>query len=134
MVREGLGPERHAVPQEDGPRRVLDLVADKWAVLVVHALAGGTHRYNHLHREIEGVSQKMLTQTLRGLECNGLVQRTVHATVPPKVEYSLTGLGASLLEAMGPLREWSEENFERVEAARSQFRQRNAGAPDYSVS
>ncbi len=123
MVRQGPAPEHHATPQEDGSRRVLDLVADKWAVLVVHALAEGTHRYNHLHREIDGVSQKMLTQTLRGLECNGLVQRTIHATVPPKVEYSLTDLGASLLEAMGPLREWSEQNFERVEAARSRFRE-----------
>ena len=133
MVREGSD-QSPAVSQEAGSRRVLDLVTDKWAILVVHALAGGTRRYNHLHREIEGVSQKMLTQTLRGLECNGLVGRTVHATVPPKVEYSLTDLGASLLQAMDPLREWSESNFQWVEDARSSFRERNANAPDYSTS
>ncbi len=84
MVRQGPNSERPAAPREDGFRRVLGLVADKWAVLVVHALAGGTRRYNHLHREIDGVSQKMLTQTLRGLECNGLVQRTAHTAVPRK--------------------------------------------------
>jgi DNA-binding HxlR family transcriptional regulator len=115
-------------------RQVLGLVADKWAILVVYALAKGTRRYNRLQREIGGVSQKMLTQTLRGLECNGLVEREVYASVPPKVEYSLTALGRSLVEALRPLCEWSERNFDAVEEARSSFRASLAEAQEASTS
>jgi DNA-binding HxlR family transcriptional regulator len=134
MVRESSYVDREKMSREDGARRVLDLVADKWAILVVYALADGTRRYNGLHREIKGVSQKMLTQTLRGLECNGLVNRTVYPSVPPKVEYALTDLGSSLLQAMSPLREWSKHNFHNVEDARSRFRERSAKEKDYSTS
>ncbi len=134
MVRKSEDSGRADIPQEAGARRVLDLVADKWAILVVYALADGTRRYNDLHREIAEVSQKMLTQTLRGLECNGLVQRTVYPSVPPKVEYALTDLGSSLLQAMAPLKEWSEHNFPDVEAARSKFRERTTGTTNYSTS
>ena len=102
-------------------RRVLELVADKWSLTLVQTLARGTRRYNRLQREIGSISQKMLTQTLRGLECNGIVERKVYASVPPKVEYSLTPLGESLFEALKPLCEWSEEHFEEVESFRAIF-------------
>jgi DNA-binding HxlR family transcriptional regulator len=108
-------------------RRVLDLISDKWTIIVVYALAQGTKRYKQLQREIMGVSQKMLTQTLRGLECNGLVQREVYATVPPKTEYSLTALCQTLVEALTPLCEWSEDHFADVEAARSVFKASRPG-------
>ncbi|CAN5716826.1 helix-turn-helix domain-containing protein [soil metagenome] len=107
--------------RECDSRRALKLIADKWAVLVVYTLSGGPIRYRQLQREVGEVSQKMLTQTLRGLECNGLVDRKVFPEVPPRVEYSLTPLGASLVEALKPLCEWTEQNFESVEEARNLF-------------
>src|SRR4028118_488800 len=74
---------------EASPRQALALIADKWAVLVITTLADGTRRYNALRRELDGVSQKMLTQTLRDLECNGLVERTVYPDTPPRAEHRL---------------------------------------------
>src|SRR5574341_1284435 len=79
-------------------REVLNMIADKWTVMVVYALSKGTTRHNQLLHSISGISQKMLTQTLRQLEASGLVRRIVYPVVPPKVEYSLTLLGISLLE------------------------------------
>ncbi|MEV6273779.1 helix-turn-helix domain-containing protein [Nocardia sp. NPDC051832] len=99
-------------------RQVLDRVAGKWTVLIVDALADGTLRYTDLRHRIEGVSQKMLTQTLRQLEADGFVSRTVHPTVPPRVEYTLTELGHSLRTPIAALREWIETNINRIEAAR----------------
>ena len=99
-------------------RQVLDHVAGKWTVLIVDALAEGTMRYTDLHRRIEGISQKMLTQTLRQLETDGFVTRTVHPTVPPRVEYTLTELGHSLRIPIAALREWIETNINRIEQAR----------------
>lgn len=101
-----------------GSQQVLGLIANRWTALVIHALAGGTHRYGELHRKIGGVSQKMLTQTLRKLEQDGLVKRRVYPVVPPKVEYSLTQLGRTLT---GPLRavcEWAEKHLPELERAR----------------
>ena len=101
-----------------GSRRVLDLIADKWTALVIHVLArGGTMRYGALQRAIGGISQKMLTQTLRGLEQNGLVERTVYPTVPPKVEYALTRLGRSLEEPLGAICRWAEEHVDEMDIA-----------------
>ncbi|WP_062982943.1 winged helix-turn-helix transcriptional regulator [Nocardia anaemiae] len=99
-------------------RQVLDHVAGKWTVLIVDALAEGTMRYTDLHRRIEGISQKMLTQTLRQLETDGFVTRTVHPTVPPRVDYDLTDLGHSLRTPITALRDWIEVNIIRIEAAR----------------
>ena len=99
---------------EASPGQTLALIADKWAVLVITTLAGGSIRYNALRREIAGVSQKMLTQTLRDLECNGLVARTVYPDAPPRVEYSLTALGQTLVEALMVLRDWANEHYHEV--------------------
>ncbi|MCR6479770.1 helix-turn-helix transcriptional regulator [Variovorax sp. ZS18.2.2] len=102
-------------------RQVLDCIADKWAALVVGLLLGGTRRFGELRREIQGVSQKMLTQTLRSLERDGIVRREVYATVPPKVEYSLTPLGESLAATLEELRLWAERNIEDVLRNRETF-------------
>nr|WP_238847416.1 helix-turn-helix domain-containing protein [Nocardia arthritidis] len=99
-------------------RQILDHVAGKWTVLIVDALAEGVMRYTDLHRRIDGVSQKMLTQTLRQLEVDGFVTRTVHPTVPPRVEYALTELGHGLRVPIAALREWIETNINEIEAAR----------------
>ena len=108
-------------PSEASPRQALALIADKWAVLVITTLAGSGMRYNALRRELAGVSQKMLTQTLRDLECNGLVAREVYPDTPPRVEYSLTPLGRTLVEALTVLRDWADEHYHEVEAARGRY-------------
>ena len=102
-------------------RIVLDRIADKWAVLVVGALEDKTKRFGELRREIGGVSQKMLTQTLRGLERDGLVARVVYPSVPPKVEYSLTKLGRTLVRTLEAIRQWSEKSIENVLKARDDY-------------
>src|SRR5207302_4195111 len=89
-------------------RLVLDRIADKWTALIIQILARGTMRYAALQREIGRISQKMLTQTLRTLERDGLVQRKVHPVVTPKVAYSLTKLGRTLIEPLHALCRWSE--------------------------
>ncbi|MFK8906401.1 winged helix-turn-helix transcriptional regulator [Streptomyces sp. YS-3] len=100
-------------------RQVLDHISGKWTILVVDALVEGTLRYTDLMRRIEGVSQKMLTQTLRGLEADGFVTRTVHPTIPPRVEYALTELGRSLAEPITALRHWTETHINEIERARA---------------
>jgi DNA-binding HxlR family transcriptional regulator len=102
-------------------RVVLDRIADKWTVLIVGALDDKTKRFGELRREIGGVSQKMLTQTLRGLERDGIVVRSVYASVPPKVEYSLTDLGRTLVHILEGIRAWSESNIESVLKARDDY-------------
>ncbi|WP_331724317.1 helix-turn-helix transcriptional regulator (plasmid) [Streptomyces longwoodensis] len=102
-------------------RQVLDHIAGKWTVLVVDALLDGTLRYTDLARRIEGVSQKMLTQTLRGLEADGFVTRTVYPTVPARVTYELTPLGRSLAEPISALREWTETHINEIERARARI-------------
>lgn len=104
-----------------GSRQVLALIADRWTVIVIYALARGTMRFGRLQREI-GLSQKVLTDTLRALERDGLVRRTVYAVVPPKVEYSLTELGASLIDPLSALCRWAEERLGEVQAARARHR------------
>jgi len=100
-------------------RVVLERIADKWTALVIQILARGTMRYASLQREIGGISQKMLTQTLRSLERDGLVRRTVHPVVPPKVEYSLTRLGRTLIEPLQALCRWSEKHLTELQANRA---------------
>ncbi|HEY0532370.1 MAG TPA: helix-turn-helix domain-containing protein [Actinoplanes sp.] len=102
-------------------RQVLDRIGDTWSVLVVASLAHGPRRYTELARRMDGVSPKMLTQTLRGLERDGLISRTVHAVVPPRVDYELTKLGESLLELVGALENWAESHIDDVLTARSMY-------------
>ncbi|WP_026925226.1 winged helix-turn-helix transcriptional regulator [Glycomyces arizonensis] len=102
-------------------RDLLSRISDKWVGLVLSALADGPRRYNELARIIAGVSQKMLTQTLRSLERDGLVTRTVTPSVPVRVDYALTPMGESLRPVMQAIKHWAEANIEQVEAARSAY-------------
>ena len=110
---------------------ILSRIGDKWSVLVVTRLGGGVMRFSELRRQLFGISQKMLTTTLRGLERDGFVTRTVTPTIPPRVDYELTALGRDLLVPVSALGSWAILNKERVEAARKQFdgaaRDMNAG-------
>jgi len=107
------------VYSQDCPTRtVLDIVADKWASLLIVALVPGTKRFQQLKREIGGITQKMLTQTLRSLERNGLVERRAYATVPPRVEYTLTRLGHTLSETLEALQDWSVAHVGEILQAR----------------
>jgi DNA-binding HxlR family transcriptional regulator len=100
---------------------VLDTIADRWTTLVIDLLGQGPRRFGALRRTIGGISQKMLTQTLRTLERVGLVSRRVYPTTPPSVEYALTPLGETLAEPLGALRAWSVAHIEQVLAARAAF-------------
>lgn len=102
-------------------RELLSTLSDKWAALVIAALADGPHRHSDLARRIAGVSQKMLTQTLRTLERDGLLTRTVTASVPVRVDYALTPLGHELQPVMIAIKTWAETHMERVFEARSRF-------------
>lgn len=102
-----------------GSRRVLAMIADKWTAIVVYALLRGTCRFGALQREIGGISQKVLTDTLRDLERDGLVVRTVFPAVPPHVEYALSPLGQTLAEPLGAICRWSEAHLAEVDIARS---------------
>ena len=115
-------PARAAYDADSPTGILLDRIADKWTALVVYALVHGPKRHGELRRTIEGISQKMLTQTLKNLEADGLVTRTVFPTVPVTVEYALTPLGESLAPALDALRRWAEENIEAVLAARAKHR------------
>lgn len=102
-------------------RVVLDQLADKWTVLVLGALDAGPVRFNALKRRLDGISQKMLGQTLKQLERNGLIDRRAFATVPVTVEYSLTPLGAALTQPINALREWAEANIDQMLTAQQRF-------------
>jgi DNA-binding HxlR family transcriptional regulator len=102
-------------------RQVLTRVADKWSMFVIIALQEGVLRFSELRRRIDGITPKMLTQTLRALERDGLVTRTAYPTVPVTVEYALTPLGRSLADAVGTIRGWALQHIEQVEAARARY-------------
>lgn len=109
-------------------QRVLETIADKWSVIVIYALSKQeTRRYSELQRIIGGISQKMLTQTLRKLERDGLVERHVYPVVPPKVEYSLTPLGKTLTELLRAICKWAEVHLDEIEAARRGYDNRTDG-------
>jgi DNA-binding HxlR family transcriptional regulator len=107
--------------QDCPSRQVLDRIGDRWSVLLIGALSGGPMRYTELSRRIQGVSQKMLTQTLRGLERDGLITRTVHAVVPPRVDYELTELGHTLSEPISALERWAVTHMDDVLASRDRY-------------
>ncbi|AEG51592.1 transcriptional regulator, HxlR family [Sphingobium chlorophenolicum L-1] len=100
---------------------VLARVGDKWSILVIGRLGDRSMRFNELRRSVEGVSQRMLTLTLRGLERDGLITRTVTSSIPPRVDYELTGLGRSLLVPVEQLARWAQEHRPTVEIARREF-------------
>ncbi len=107
-------------------RQVLGRIADRWTMLVILSLEDETLRFSQLRSRIEGVSQKMLTQTLRGLESDGLVTRTAYPTVPVTVEYALTDLGRSLAATVSVIREWAYGHIGDIQAARFEYAERNA--------
>jgi DNA-binding HxlR family transcriptional regulator len=100
-------------------RQALDRIADKWTALIVGLLAQRTHRFGELRRGVEGTSHKVLTQTLRSLERDGLVHREPIPTIPPSVEYSLTTLGRTLAEPLAAIRAWAERHIEQIEKSRA---------------
>jgi DNA-binding HxlR family transcriptional regulator len=107
-------------------RQVLARISDKWVTLILVALAGGPLRYSDLGRVITGVSQKMLTQTLRSLERDGLVSRAVTASVPVRVDYQLTPLGDSLMPAVNAVKAWAEEHISEIETSRAAYDQKTS--------
>ena len=102
-------------------RGVLDKISDKWSMLLVMTLASGPKRFNQIRREVPDISQKMLTQTLRDLQRDGMVSRQVFETKPPSVEYRLTPLGASIIVPFGHLIAWASENHAHIDEARLEF-------------
>ncbi len=102
-------------------RDVLDCIGDRWSLLALLALAGGTLRFTEMKRAIGDISPRMLAQTLRALERDGYVARAVFPTIPPRVEYTLTALGESLLAKVRPLIRWADENHDRVRRARKAY-------------
>jgi DNA-binding HxlR family transcriptional regulator len=114
-------------PPEYGPvpacqaRDILDRIGDKWSLYVISRLDEGSRRFTELKRGVDGISQRMLTVTLRGLERDGIVTRTVHPVVPPRVDYALTALGRTLLDTVGTFVTWAEEHVAEVENARTAY-------------
>ena len=100
---------------------LLQRIGDKWSVLVVSTLASGSRRFNELRREIPSVSQRMLTLTLRNLERDGLISRTVTPSIPPRVDYELTALGRSLEGPIGQLQQWALDNVGAIHAAQARY-------------
>ena len=115
----------HDTPDCKAISGVLARIGDKWSVLIVSRLGARPMRFNELKREIGGISQRMLTLTLRGLERDGLVTRTVFPTIPPRVDYELTDLGRGLSKPVEALGKWAFEHRAEIESARAQFDGRN---------
>jgi DNA-binding HxlR family transcriptional regulator len=109
---------------------IISLVGDKWSVLIVVLLGGGKKRFSELKRAVDGISQKMLTVTLRGLERDGYVTRTVYPTIPPKVEYELTDLGRDLLVPLRALGAWALANHDKVARSRAAYDARYSQAAE----
>lgn len=120
-------------PRPNGCRMVssvLSRIGDKWTVLIIMALRDGPRRFNEIKRTVDGVSQRMLTITLRGLERDGLVTRTVFPTIPPRVDYALTDLGRSLQKPVIALGEWAFANQSAIEGARLRYDERRSEAAE----
>ena len=113
-------------------REILDRVGDKWSLLVIFRLGDGPRRFTELKRSVDGISQRMLTVTLRGLERDGIVTRTMYPVMPPRVDYELTKMGQALLDAVGSLMAWADAHLDEVDAARLAYDARAGrhAAPD----
>ena len=116
-----LPPLAHEGADCRGVASILARVGDKWSVFVIMLLGNGPRRFNEIKRTVGGISQRMLTLTLRGLERDGLVTRTVFPTIPPRVDYELTRVGRTLLEPVMALAAWAEKNRGQIQAARDRF-------------
>lgn len=114
-------------------RQILDRVGDKWSISVIYSLGASTLRFTELRRAIDGISQRMLTATLRTLERDGLVERTVHPVVPPRVDYRLTPLGLTLSETVCRLMSWAVEHGEEIDEARAVYDQREERRADQAT-
>jgi DNA-binding HxlR family transcriptional regulator len=125
-----MSPSHKRVPHDSclAVREVLNRVGDKWSVLIVSLLANGPKRFSELRRQIEGISQRMLTLTLKGLERDGLVTRTVYPSIPPRVEYELTHLGLTLRKPIQALAVWAQENREQIQQARNSYDARTSAS------
>jgi DNA-binding HxlR family transcriptional regulator len=123
-------PGHHTTARCRAVNSILARIGDKWSVLVVMSLADDTIRFNELKRLVDGISQRMLTLTLRGLERDGLVKRTFHPTIPPKVSYALTELGRSLREPVGALGQWAIQHRGTVERSRQLYDRKNGKEDD----
>jgi DNA-binding HxlR family transcriptional regulator len=124
----GDGPAAGGAPLASRCRasEVLGRVGDKWSLQVIFCLGGGARRFTDLKRAIDGISQRMLTVTLRGLERDGIVTRTMYPVVPPRVDYALTPMGGTLLEAACILVRWARAHVEEIETARAEYDAREA--------
>ena len=112
-------------------REVLGRIGDKWSIFIIIRLGNGPQRFTTLKRSVDGISQRMLTVTLRGLERDGIVSRTMYPVMPPRVDYALTPLGHTLLDAVGALMAWADEHLAEVDAAREGYDARSPnGAPE----
>ena len=114
-------PEPGRTPTSCRAREVLQRVGDKWSVLVIDLLGQGTMRFTELHRAVDGITARMLTVTLRGLERDGIVNRTIHPVIPPRVEYTLTPMGRTLLDTIGQLVTWADSHLPEIDAARASY-------------
>ena len=121
--RQNSGPTRQDLEMIDRTRAARDLLSAKWKVDLLYLLARGVHRYSRLYDHLRGASKKMLTDSLRGLERDGFVERAVYAEVPVRVEYSLTALGWSATELLMALDDWADEHLAAVEQARLRYRE-----------
>ncbi|WP_406051912.1 winged helix-turn-helix transcriptional regulator [Kribbella sp. NBC_00889] len=128
QLREEAAREYDAFLATCPARQLLDRISDKWVTLILSALADGPLRYSDLSRRIAGVSQKMLTQTLRSLERDGLLSRSVTPSVPVRVDYELTTLGETLMPLIASIKGWAETHMTEVNAARSRFDDVSASA------
>ena len=102
-------------------RAVLQRVGDKWSMYVIDLLGQGTKRFSELHRSVDGITARMLTVTLRGLERDGIVTRTIHPVIPPRVEYDLTPMGLTLLDTIGQLVIWADSHLPEISAAQAAY-------------
>jgi len=114
-------PQAGSHPPACRAREVLQRVGDKWSVQVIDLLGQRTMRFSELHRSIDGVTSRMLTVTLRGLERDGIVARTIHPVIPPRVDYELTAMGRTLLDTIGQLVSWTGAHLPEIDAARAAY-------------
>src|SRR3954453_11635862 len=128
--RNNAGPTRQDLEMIERTRAARDLLSSKWKVDLLYLLARGVHRYSRLYDNLGGASKKMLTDSLRGLERDGFVERAVYAEVPVRVEYSLTALGWSATELLMALADWADEHLDDVEEARRRYREASAFGTD----